>query len=544
VRRLAAALAVALSIGLAAITLGPRADASQTTSQAASQTPSQRASRTASQAGFGTAYQRIPGAGGITIGAVVLTPTGQGSGPFPLVVMPSSWGVPNAEYVGQGAKLATAGFQVISYSSRGFWDTGGGIDIAGPPTVADVSKVIDWAGAHTPADTSRVAAVGISYGAGTALLAAAKDPRIKAVGALSGWADLIRSLDPNDTVSLQAVAALLALGNVTGRPGPEMASLQSKFGTGDFDGAIAEAKQLSPARSVATMVDNLNANNPAVFLANAFEDSIFPPSQYTDFFTRLTGPKRLLLAHGDHATPEVTGAIGLPNETWDELVAWLRHYLTGAANGADREAPVQLKSQRGVWRGYADWAAVGQQRTSYLTKAGAQQGQASTGWSRSIGAGVPTVADSGVAFASGALQGLLTIPTGVATPLVDRSFAGVWSGPAYDRATVVNGAPKLHITVQSAAPTTSLFAYLYDVDALGIGSLMSHKPYTLRGAAPGKAVDVQLEATSWEVPSGHHLVLVVDTVDPRYLGRSVIGSTVTFSSPAGDPSWVSVPVAA
>jgi predicted acyl esterase len=144
------------------------------------------------------------------------------------------------------------------------------------------------------------------------------------------------------------------------------------------------------------------------------------------------------------------------------------------------------------------------------------------------------------------LQGLLSIPTGVATPLVDRSFAGVWSGPALSSATVVNGAPELHVTVKPSASSTSLFAYLYDVDALGVGSLISHKPYTLRGVTPGKAVplDFALEATSWEVPAGHHLVLVVDTVDPRYLGRSVIGSTVTFSSPAGDPSWVKVPAAA
>ncbi|MEV0791969.1 alpha/beta fold hydrolase [Kribbella sp. NPDC050459] len=523
-RRLAAALAVALTL----IAIGPRADASQTA------------------AGFSTSYERIPGAGGIEIGAVVLTPTGQGDGPFPLVVMPSSWGVPNVEYVGQGAKLATAGFQVISYSSRGFWDTGGGIDIAGLPTVADVSKVIDWADQHTPADTERVAAVGISYGAGTSLLAAAQDPRITAVGALSGWADLIRSLNPNETVSLQAVAGLLALGNLTGRPGPEMASLQTKFVTGDFDGAIGEAKQLAPVRSAATVVDQINARRPAVFLANAFEDSIFPPTQYTDFFTALTGPKRLLLAHGDHATPEASGAVGLPNETWSELAGWLRHYLTGADNGADTEAPVQLKSQRGVWRGYPSWSAVGQERTSYLTKAGVLQAKESTGWSRTIGAGVPTVADSGVALLSGALQGLLSIPTGVVTPLVDRTFAGVWSGPAFDRSTVVNGSPKAHLTVKPSAASTSLFAYLYDVDALGVGSLISQKPYTLRGATPGKAVplDVRLEATSWEVPAGHHLVLVVDTVDPRYLGRSVLGSTVTFSSPVGDPSWISVPMAA
>ncbi|MEV6412217.1 alpha/beta fold hydrolase [Kribbella sp. NPDC051718] len=502
-------------------------------------------------AGFSTSYQRIPGAGGTEIGAVVLTPTGQGSGPFPLVVMPSSWGVPNLEYVGQGSKLAKAGFQVISYSSRGFWDSAGGIDIAGPPTVADVTEVIDWAADHTPADTSRVASVGISYGAGISLLASAKDPRIKAVGALSGWADLIASLNPNDTVNLQAVTTLLALGNITGRPGPEMQSLQTKFLSGDFDTAIAEATALAPVRSAKTVVDQINANHPAVFLANAFEDSIFPPTQYTDFFTQLTGPKRLLLAHGDHATPEVTGAIGLPNEVWDELAPWLKHFLTGADNGADQEAPVQLKSQRNVWRGYSNWAAIGTPTTSYLTKptglsrTGSLQGQASTGWSNGIGAGVPTVADSGVVLVSGALQGLLSIPVGVATPLVDRTFAGVWAGPKYSVKTVVNGAPRLQVTVTPSKADTSLFAYLYDVDALGVGSLISHKPYTLRGATAGqpRTVDLRLEATSWEVSAGHHLVLVVDTVDPRYLGRSSLGSTVTFSSPADNPSSLTIPVA-
>lgn len=503
-------------------------------------------------AGFAIEYERIPGSGLTGIGAVVLTPTGQGSGPFPLVVMPSSWGVPNLEYVGQGAKLAKAGFQVISYSSRGFWDSEGGIDIAGPPTIADVSAVIDWSDAHTPADTTRVAAVGISYGAGASLLAAARDPRIKAVGALSGWADLIASLNPHDTVNFQAVAALLALGNITGRPGPEMASLQTKFLTGDIDTAITEAKALAPIRSASTMVDRINANGAAVFLANAFEDSIFPPTQYTDFFTRLTVPKRLHLAHGDHATPEGTGAIGLPNETWDELAGWLRHYLTGAANGANAEPPVQLKSQRGTWRGYPDWASVGTTRTSYLTKpaglsrTGGLAGTPSSEWSSRIGAGIPTVADSGIVLVSGALQGLLSIPTGVATGLVDRSFAGVWSGPAYPSKTIVNGSPRVHLTVTPSVADTSLFAYLYDVDAFGFGSLVAHKPFSLLDATPGKAkaVDFRLESTSWEVPAGHRLVLVVDTVDPRYRGLSKLGSSVGFSSPAGDPSWLSVPIAA
>lgn len=322
-----------------------------------------------------------------------------------------------------------------------------------------------------------------------------------------------------------------------------MQSLQTKFLTGRYDEAIADAKVLGPIRSAQTVVAKINANRPAVFLANAFEDSIFPPTQYTDFFTALTGPKRLQFAHGDHAIPEVPGAIGLPNETWDELIAWTRHYLTGAANGAEAKPPVQLKSQRNTWRGYSNWAAVGQPQTTYLSN-GNLQTRPTTGWVRGIAAGVPTVADSGIALVSGALQGLLSIPTGVATPLIDRSFAGVWSGEVYPNPTIINGSPKLHFTATPSVQDTSLFAYLYDVNALGVGSLISHKPLTLRGATPGKAVhiDLQLEATSWEVPAGHHLTLVVDTVDPRYLGRSSVGSSVTFSSPAGDPSWLSVPV--
>jgi hypothetical protein len=115
-------------------------------------------------------------------------------------------------------------------------------------------------------------------------------------------------------------------------------------------------------------------------------------------------------------------------------------------------------------------------------------------------------------------------------------------------ATVVNGTPKLHLTVKPSGPDTSLFAYLYDVDALGIGSLISHKPFTLRGATPGK----HCRSTSgwrrraWEVPAGHHLVLVIDTVDPRYLGqaRSAPRSPSAHRRPTRPGSPIRSPVSA
>ncbi|MGH3523147.1 MAG: CocE/NonD family hydrolase C-terminal non-catalytic domain-containing protein, partial [Mycobacterium sp.] len=89
-----------------------------------------------------------------------------------------------------------------------------------------------------------------------------------------------------------------------------------------------------------------------------------------------------------------------------------------------------------------------------------------------------------------------------------------------------------------AAPA-SLFAYLYDVDAGGTGRLITTGTVTLTGAGPA---DINLEPISWTVPAGHHVSVVVDTVDPRYLGRSVPGSTVTIGSTAADPATLSVPL--
>jgi predicted acyl esterase len=480
--------------------------------------------------GFATSYRTIPGQGGTPLRGLVIQPTGRGGGPFPLLVMPSSWAMSNVEYVGAAAKLAyQSGYVVVSYTSRGFHDSGGEIDVAGPDTIADVSRVIDWAVANAGGDPDEVGVAGISYGAGQALLAAATDPRIKAVAALSAWTDLPRSLYPNETVSKQAVELLLAAGKLTGRPGPALREAESGY----RDGRFADVLSILSSRSAAAEIDAINAHRTAVMIGNAWNDGLFPPSQITDFFDRLTGPKRLMLAPGDHATAELFGAAGLPNEIWDSTARWFDHHLRGAANGIDGEGVVNLKPNNGgAWRSFPSWTAAST----------AQDAVALSGTNR-IQAGRPTIADSGTVLVSGALQGFLNIPTGVSIPLVDRNAAAVWSGPAYRTATTVSGSPSVHLTVTPSAENTSLFGLLYEVGPLGLGALVTHQAYTLRGATPGVArtIDLDLEPTSWNVAAGNRLVLVVDTVDARYATESTSGSTVTFSSPAADPSVLRVP---
>lgn len=495
-------------------------------------------------------HETIPSFDGTPISAIVLTPTGQGPGPFPLIVMPSSWGIQNLEYVGRGAVLAGNGYVVVSYTSRGFWESGGQIDIAGTATVRDVSSVIDWALSHTPSRAEAIGASGISYGAGTSLLAAERDPRIRAVAALSGWGDLVASLYPNQTPSQQAIALLVGLGLFTGRPGPDLAALSQRVLVNDYQGAVDVFLPLAASRSPMTAVSQLNANGTAVLLANAFGDGLFTPNQYIRLFNALTGPKQLMFAHGDHATVELPGALGLPNEVYTAVTRWFDFHLKRAANGVGSEPKVKLKSQNGTWRNYADWNAVQNGRVTYsltrpsgLVPTGGFSSGASTGWSYSVAAGLPTVADSGVVILSGLMQGL-GLPTTASIPLIVRPAAGVWTGPISWSSQHLTGATTLRFTLTPSRSNASAMVYLYSVDLLGIGDLITCKPVTLRGVTPGapQTLTMDLETTSWDIGAGRYLALVIDTVDARFTTQSPLGAGVTFSSPSAAPTQLMVPL--
>ncbi|MEU8520122.1 alpha/beta fold hydrolase [Streptomyces sp. NBC_01216] len=476
----------------------------------------------------------IAGDGGTVLKANVVTPAGSGgSARHPVIVLPTSWALPQVEYLAQARKLADSGYVVVSYNSRGFWQSGGVIETAGPKDIADASLVIDWALAHTPADPDKVGMAGVSYGAGISLLAAAHDSRIKAVAALSGWADLIESIYSGRTQHLQAAAVLGGAGYLTGRPGPELREILGDFLSSDLskeDEMIAWGR----ARSAGEQVDRINANGTAVMLGNAWGDTIFPPNQYASFYEKLRGPKRLEFRPGDHATAEATGLLGLPNDTWTSAHRWFDHYLKGADNGVDREQPVQLKPRSdGGYEGYPDWKSVH-----------ADERKIALGGTKRIWTGIDSGANGGVVFLSNVLDQFAQAPPTAAIPLLPRAFAGVWQSERSAKPRKVRGTAKLHTTVTPTKESGTLVAYLYDVGPLGLGKLVSNAPYTFHGKTPRKpfTVDLELFSTAYDVPAGHRLAVVVDTVDPLYIEHNPTGAQLTFSSPAGDPSYLSVPL--
>ncbi|MER5195122.1 CocE/NonD family hydrolase [Streptomyces sp. NPDC002884] len=477
-------------------------------------------------------YVDIAGEGGTVLKANVVTPA-DGTSRHPLIVLPTSWGFPQVEYLAQARRLADSGYVVLSYNVRGFWQSGGEIDVAGPHDVADAAAVVDWALANTPSDPENVGMAGVSYGAGISLLAAAHDPRVKAVASLSGWGDLIDSIYSGRTQHVQAAAVLDTVGAVTGRRSAESQEVFSAFYASD----LSKEKDIvawGQKRSPAAYLDRLNKNGTAIMLAGGWGDTIFPPNQSAAFYERLTGPKRLEFRPGDHATAELPGLFGVPNDVWTDTERWFGHYLKGEDNGIDREQPVRLKSRStGGYEGYPDWKSVNATRRK-IALAG----------STTIHTNVDSGADGGIVFLSSILDQVTKLPPVAAIPLLPRRWAAVWQSGKYATAQRVRGTAKLHTTVTPTEESGTLVAYLYDVGPLGLGKLVTNAPYTFHGNTPGKpfGLDLDLFSTAYDVPAGHKLALVVDTVDPLYIEHNPSGARLTFSSPADDPSYVSVPL--
>ncbi|GIE97271.1 CocE/NonD family hydrolase [Paractinoplanes rishiriensis] len=473
----------------------------------------------------------IPGDGGVVLKANVVRPAAAGS--YPAVVFPSSWGLNDLEYLAQAKAMAADGYVVVSYTPRGWWASGGEIDTAGPKDLADLSKVLDWTVANTPADPAKIGTAGVSYGAGISLLGAAADKRIRAVAMLSGWTDLVYSLYSDQTRHLQSSGLLALAAQIVGNPGPD---LTGKLGDFQANRNVEQVQAWARVRSPATYLNQINANAPAVLIANAWGDSFFPPNQLVDFYGKLTTPKRLELRPGDHAIAELTGIVGLPNAVWTSVRGWFDRYLKGDAGGTT-PGKVLVQPDNAGMETYGNWAELSTGNRRYglgsiraLDQTGLLGGAPSTGWAKTVPTDRDTVANGGVVLLTNGISAFTGQRPQIWLPAVDRGRAGVWAAERPSSPLRIRGIPKVHLNLTGTSGDGSLVAYLYDLDRLGTAKLITHAPVSwLGGAAGSRSVDLALSAASYDLPAGHSLTLVVDTVDPLYYDANEAGDAITIA---------------
>ncbi len=557
-RLISAALGLGCGLGLSLASLGAHALGCRTA------TPAEAAVYTLPQLMPGVTSPRdgtcfigglkVPGSDGTLLSANVFLPRQDPNGAkAPGVMFISSWAAADFfEYVGQQQRLAQQGYVAFAYTARGFWGSEGTVGVAGPADVADASAMLDWISANTPADPQRLASAGISYGAGLSLLAAAKDSRIKAVVAMSGWAALIEQMYRNEVPNPIWLDILQLSGQLTGRLDPLVANYNSLLQNPDTPAAkISEIATWAWARSPSSGLPQLNARQVPVMLVKNWQDDMFSPNSSMALFAQLTGPKKLLLQSGIHASAELPGAVlGVDQHLWTQAQRWLARWLKGEANGIDTEPQVDLQPK---FQGYREllstWPAPElTTQALYLQPRGAVRWDwrcvCTRGWTGGLGSAPSgdTVSDRignalDTTASSGPLPVLSPLMESVGLPVINHQATILWgNGIRYEgdwlRSPLkLRGIPSLQLRVKPSQARGMVVAYLYDVDAAGFGTLITHGARAWHQAQPGQAMNLGLDlvATAYDAPAGHYLALVLDTQDPLY-GKPVrAGESFEFS---------------
>jgi putative CocE/NonD family hydrolase len=498
----------------------------------------------AAQAAVTTRAVTIP-SGNVSLDAQVYLPT---SGTVhPLVVMPASWSLPKEEYAAIAQSLAGKGYVAVAYTTRGWYSSTGTITVAGAPDQGDVSAVIDWSLANAPVTPgTKVGTFGVSYGAGIGLLAAATDSRIGAVVALSGWTDLQTSMIPGNTLAAQSIGLLGTSARLTGRPDAVLTDALDAASTGDLDRVIPLAETRSPGRRIA----QLNANGAALMVANGWQDGIFPPDQFFDTWDSLTVPKRILFQPGDHAISELGGILGLPNDYVDAGVTWLNRYLLATAGpafpavqvhptvgGAVRTYPSLAALRTGTRRVYLGKPSGPLAVSASLTSTAPATWTSKYTGGRESGAETGTVLLAGAAYAAGA-------PTKEWLPLIDRSAGLVWQTAPVSTATTFAGLPSLRVSLTASTNRATVISYLYDVDPLGNGTLLSWQPWTSKNLTAGQSVTaaIRLQPILHTLAAGHRIALALDSTESRFYSETTSGDTITLGGTTAAPAYLDLPL--
>jgi pimeloyl-ACP methyl ester carboxylesterase len=190
-----------------------------------------------------------------------------------------------ASGIGIAGRFVAQGYDVLVYDSRAHGASTGDACTYGFYEKQDLKRVLDRV------EAKPVVLIGFSLGAAVALQAAAEDPRIAAVVAVSSFSDL-------RTVGSERVPFFASKRNIA--DAFAIAEREAKFRADDVSPVAAAARISVP-----------------VLVVHGERDRETPPAHSQRIFAALRGPKRLILV------PEAAHGGVMTSAVWSELDRWL-----------------------------------------------------------------------------------------------------------------------------------------------------------------------------------------------------------------------------
>jgi ABC-2 type transport system ATP-binding protein len=385
---------------------------------------------------------------------------------------PSSNGTGN---VGTGP-LRKAGFNVLTWDSRGFGESGGTVEVDHKDFEGrDVQALLDWLAKQPEARLDRrgdprVGMHGVSYAGGIELVAAAIDKRIDAIVPTIAWNSLLTSLYKEETIKSGWSSLLYAAGQ-TGRLDSH---ITSAFASGTTTGTLsAEDRAWFESRGPGDAL--VNRIRVPTMLLQGTADTLFTTTEAIrnyGILRRNHVPVKMMWFCGGHGTC-LTGT-GPDGHFEAAVIAWLRKYVTRAKK-VKTGPGFEWLADDAKWRSSRRWPPP----------AGTPIAAAGSG-TLVVN---PTDAASGTPTAAGPATNAVNVPIPPAT------------------AQVV-GEPRLRLTYSGTGTARHVFAQIVDEQRnVVVGNLVTPIPVTLDGAS--HTVSRPLEGIAASITPNHRYHLQV-----------------------------------
>jgi ABC-2 type transport system ATP-binding protein len=411
--------------------------------------------------------------------------------------------------VGAGP-LRRAGFNVLTWDSRGFGDSGGIVSVDAPDLEGrDVQALLSWLATQPEAKLDgpgdpRAGMEGVSYAGGIELVAAGLDRRIDAIAPTIAWNSLLPALYREDTIKSGWASVLYASGlpaaqadGLDSPAGPQTGGLDphitSAFTSGAATGTLsAEDRAWFESRGPGPLVDRIRA---PTLLVQGTADTLFTLSQAitNSAVLRRNGvPTKIVWFCGGHGVC-LTGS-GPAGHVERDVVAWLRRYLAGDRS-VSTGPPFEWLADDAQWRS----------TSAYPARAG----------SPLVGQGAGTLAVSAADSVSG-------------TPVAAGIAANAITVPIAAAAAQVAGEPKLTLSYTATGTGGGhVFAQIVDqTRGVVLGNQVTPIPIALDGAP--HTVTRSLEGVAASVtPSSRYALQIIGGSAVYGPARTTAAVTVT-----------------
>jgi hypothetical protein len=419
----------------------------------------------------------------------------------------------------EGSGLLKQGYTFVMVDLRGFGGSDGCLDWSGPGEQADVVNAVKWA-AGQPWSNGKVGMYGKSYDGLTGLIGVNhRPPGLAAVVSQEPVYDDYRYLYGDGMRRLNSLATPALYDGIAATPGPladdpnyNVSSLNDPVCLGqNFAAQAGDDNHDSAFWKLRNLIPGAAGSGVPLFLTQGLTENNTVADGLQQYLDNHSGYERAWLGPWEHVRgnercAESDGSTGCNDANvgrlkmgragwFDEVMRFYDRFLKGVTPTV-ADPPIAVQTNDGKWRSEAQWPPADKSQYTTALRAG-------------------SYADTAQSYSTGSEDD----PT---------SNSGVWtvSRPLpYDVHLAGSGSASVNVT--TSVPNANLVIDVYDLDANGVGPLITRQGHLVRGTGDS-TIPLELWSADWKLAAGRRIgVRVTDNNQDWFLLASPTPQTVT-----------------